>query len=45
MMAAGIAGGYVGPVIARRMPPQVIRALVIAVGALMTVYFFHISPK
>ncbi len=45
MMAAGIAGGYVGPVIARRMPPQLIRALVIAVGALMTVYFFHISPK
>ncbi len=45
MMAAGIVGGYVGPVIARRMPPPVIRALVIAVGALMTIYFFHISPK
>ena len=45
MMAAGIAGGYVGPLLARRMPPVVIRMVVIAVGALMTAYFFHISPR
>lgn len=45
MMGAGIAGGYVGPVLARRMKPVVIRAVVIAVGALMTIYFFRIAPK
>lgn len=45
MMAAGIAGGYIGPIIARRIPAAYVRALVIAVGALMTVYFFHISPR
>jgi len=45
MMAAGIAGGYVGPVIARRMAPGVIRMVVIAVGVSMTIYFFYISPK
>lgn len=45
MMAAGIAGGYVGPVLARRMPPKVIRYVVIGVGVVMTAYFFHISPK
>ncbi len=45
MMIAAIAGGYVGPVVARRMRPAMIRGIVIAVGALMTVYFFHIEPK
>lgn len=45
MMAAGMAAGFVGPFIARRMPPVVIRAVVIAVGVLMTAYFFHIAPK
>jgi uncharacterized membrane protein YfcA len=45
MMIAGIAGGYVGPIAARRMPAVVIRGIVIAVGALMTLYFFHIAPK
>jgi uncharacterized membrane protein YfcA len=45
MMAAGIAGGYVGPVIARRLRPAVIRIVVIVVGVLMTLYFFHISPQ
>lgn len=44
MMAAGIVGGYVGPVIARRMPQKVIRGVVIVVGMLMTVYFFHTAP-
>ena len=44
MMAAGIAGGYVGPVMARRLPTAAIRLLVIGVGALMTAYFFYILP-
>lgn len=41
MMAAAIAGGFAGPVMARRLPPQYIRVAVIAVGVLMTAYFFH----
>ncbi|MGA8029593.1 MAG: sulfite exporter TauE/SafE family protein [Bryobacteraceae bacterium] len=45
MMVAGIAGGYIGPLVARRMKPPVIRGIVIAVGALMTIYFFRIAPK
>ena len=44
MMAAAIVGGYTGPVIARRMNPKFIRGIVIAVGAAMTAYFFHIAP-
>jgi hypothetical protein len=45
MMAAAIAGGYIGPHFARKMDPRFIRGLVIAVGVAMTAYFFHISPK
>ena len=45
MMAAGIAGGYLGPVLARRMKPEMIRGIVIAVGVIMTVYFFRIAPR
>jgi uncharacterized membrane protein YfcA len=45
MMAAGIAGGYLGPIVARRFKPVVIRGVVIVVGVLMTAYFFHIAPK
>ena len=45
MIIAGIAGGYVGPVLARRTRPSVIRTIVIVVGALMTLYFFRIAPK
>ncbi len=44
MMIAGIAGGYLGPLLARRMRPEIIRAIVIAVGIIMTVYFFRIAP-
>jgi uncharacterized protein len=44
MMAAAIAGGYTGPVIARRLPPEAIRATIIVVGAVMTLYFFRIAP-
>jgi uncharacterized protein len=45
MMVAAILGGYVGPVIARKMDPRIIRGIVIGVGAAMTIYFFHIAPK
>lgn len=45
MMAAGIAGGFVGPILARKLPPAAIRSFVIAVGISMTIYFFHIAPK
>ncbi len=45
MMAAGIVGGYLGPLGARQLPPKVIRGSIIAIGAVMTAYFFHIAPK
>ncbi|MDQ2773308.1 MAG: sulfite exporter TauE/SafE family protein [Acidobacteriota bacterium] len=44
MMAAGIAGGYAGPILARRLKPNTIRRVVIVVGVIMTIYFFHIAP-
>jgi uncharacterized membrane protein YfcA len=43
-MGASIAGGYVGPRVARGLKPEVIRMVVIAVGAVMTVYFFYTAP-
>jgi len=45
MMAAAIVGGYVGPALARRLRPATIRGVVIAVGILMTAYFFHIAAR
>jgi uncharacterized membrane protein YfcA len=39
-MAASIAGGYLGVGIARRVPERVIRAVVVIVGAALTVVFF-----
>lgn len=45
MMAAGIAGGYLGPVLARRLKPEIIRGIVIIVGIVMTAYFFRIAPQ
>lgn len=45
MMAAGIVGGLAGPIVARRLKPSILRAIVIAVGVAMTAYFFHIAPK
>jgi len=45
MMVAAVAGGYVGPKVARRLKPSVIRALVITVGVTMTIYFFHLAPR
>ncbi len=39
-MAASIAGGYLGVGIARRVPELIIRAVVVTVGAALTVVFF-----
>ena len=39
MIGAGIAGGYLGPMLARRLSPVLIRFIVIAAGAIMTAYF------
>jgi uncharacterized membrane protein YfcA len=39
-MAASVAGGYLGVGVARRMPENVIRSVVVAVGAALTVIFF-----
>lgn len=44
MMAAGIAGGFAGPYLARRLSQGVIRTIVITVGILMTAWFFHQKP-
>jgi uncharacterized membrane protein YfcA len=44
MMAAGIAGGFTGPLLARRLSQTMIRAIVISVGILMTAWFFHQKP-
>ncbi|HVV62328.1 MAG TPA: sulfite exporter TauE/SafE family protein [Pseudolabrys sp.] len=38
--AAGIAGGYLGVMAARRVPEPVVRGIVVAVGAALTVVFF-----
>lgn len=40
MIPAGAIGGYSGVWIARRVPQNVIRALVVAVGGLLTMYYF-----
>ncbi len=40
MMAGGVAGGYGGAWLARRMPPAWIRAFVIFIGVVTTAYFF-----
>ncbi len=45
MAVAGVAGGYLGPVLARHVRPQFIRGLVIAVGFTMTLYFFTIASR
>lgn len=39
-VAASVAGGYLGVGIARRVPVQIIRAVVVTVGAALTVVFF-----
>lgn len=40
MMIAATIGGYLGALIARRMPATVVRAIVIIVGLVMTLVFF-----
>ena len=45
MMAAAIVGGYTGPAIARRLPPASIRATVIVVGVITTIYFFRVASR
>lgn len=44
-MVAAIAGGFVGPMFARRLRPSAIRAIVITVGVLMTAYFFRVAHR
>lgn len=40
MLAAGVVGGYAGARLSRRVPKSAVRAFVVAVGALLTAYFF-----
>ncbi|MBD9374694.1 sulfite exporter TauE/SafE family protein [Rhizobium sp. ARZ01] len=40
MIPAGAIGGYSGVWVARRVPQNVIRALVVAVGGMLTIYYF-----
>jgi uncharacterized protein len=40
MLPAGAAGGYTGVWLARRVPQMVMRLIVVAVGAALTVYYF-----
>ncbi len=44
MIGASIGGGYVGPKVARKLKPEVIRGVVIVVGVVMTAYFFWNRP-
>jgi uncharacterized membrane protein YfcA len=41
MMAAALAGGYVGARVARRIDRSVVRGVVIAIGFVMTAIFFY----
>ena len=43
MVAAGI-GGYTGAQYARRMNPDVLRAIVVIIGCTMAAYFFWRQP-
>lgn len=40
MVPAGALGGYSGVWVARRVPQNIIRALVVVVGAMLTIYYF-----
>ena len=40
MMAGAVAGGFLGALLARRLPIRVFRASVIAIGSLLTVFYF-----
>jgi uncharacterized protein len=41
MIGGALLGGYFGAHYGKRLPPKVVRVFVIAVGTLMTVYFFR----
>jgi uncharacterized membrane protein YfcA len=43
MMAGGIAGGYLGASVARRLDQSAVRAFIIAIAWTMTAYFFWIT--
>jgi len=45
MMAAATGGGYLGPVIARRVSQNIIKGFVIAVGLIMSAWFFYTAPR
>lgn len=45
MVAGAILGGYGGASVARRLDPTLVRRFVIAVGVIMTIYFFVKSPR
>lgn len=40
MMVTATIGGYAGARVSRRLPPRVIRAAIVAIGAVMTLVFF-----
>ena len=40
MLAGAVLGGYAGASLARRLKPQVVRAFVVVIGTVLTVYFF-----
>ena len=41
MAAAAIAGGYLGARVARRMPKDVVRWVVIGIGFTLAAYYFY----
>lgn len=45
MVAGAIVGGYGGASVARRLDPILVRRFVIAVGFIMTIYFFIKAPR
>ena len=45
MVAGAILGGYGGASVARRLDPTLVRRFVIAVGVIMTIYFFVKAPR
>jgi uncharacterized membrane protein YfcA len=40
MLAGGLCGGFMGARLARKIPAQALRAVVITVGSLLTVWYF-----
>jgi uncharacterized membrane protein YfcA len=40
MLAGAIVGGYAGAAVARQLDPRIVRAVVLLIGCVMTLYFF-----